>query len=294
MYKQIESNKRRSVLLIFLFILIITLVGWAVGEITDYGYGILVLALVISVVMSLAGYFGGDKMALAVSGAKGIKKEDNPYVYRMVENISITAGQPTPKVYLINDTGMNAFATGRKPDKSSIALTTGLVNGLENEELEGVIAHEMSHVKNYDIRMMTLVGVLAGTIVLVSDIFLRGMFFGGRRRSNNKTHPAILIIGLAFIILSPIIAQIIKLAVSRKREFLADADGALLTRYPEGLARALEKISHSPKPLEKANNATAHLYIVSPFGGKAGKGLAKMFSTHPPVAERVRALRGMA
>lgn len=293
MYKQIESNKRRSFLLIFLFILIITLLGWLIGEITDWGYGGLVLALIISVAMSLFGYFSGDKLALAVAGARAIKKEDEPYVYRMIENLGITAGLPRPKVYLISDPGMNAFACGRKPERASIALTTGLVQSLENEELEGVLAHELSHIKNFDIRLMTLVGILVGTIVLVSDFFFRGMRLGGRNR-NSKTHPIIILIGIVFIILAPLAAQLIKLAISRKREFLADAEGALLTRYPEGLARALEKIGKAPRALMRANNATAHLYIVSPFGGQALKGLARLFSTHPPVEERVRALRQMA
>lgn len=260
----------------------------------DWGYGVLVLALVVSAGMSLIGYFSGDKVALAVAGARLIKKEDKPDIYQMVEKMSMAAGIPCPKVYLISDSGMNAFATGRKPELASIALTTGLVQNLEKEELEGVIAHELSHVKNYDIRMMTLVGVLAGAVVLVSNMFFRGMIFGRNRRSDNKTHPLIMVVGIILILLSPIIAQIIKLAVSRKREFLADASGAMLTLYPEGLARALEKIGKQHAPLRKANNATAHLYIVSPFGGKAGKGLAKLFSTHPPVEERVRALRRMA
>ena len=293
MYNQIETNKRRSFILIFLFILIIVLIGWVIGEITDYGYGILIFAVALSVGMSLTGYYSGDKIALAVAGAKLTKKEENPYVYRMVENVAITAGIQTPKVYIIDDPGMNAFATGRKPELSSVAVTKGLIDNLENEELEAVIAHEISHIKNFDIRLMTLVGVLVGVIVLVSDLFFRSMLFGGRNR-NNKTHPAIMIAGVILIILSPIIAQIIKLTVSRKREFLADASGALLTRYPEGLARALEKIGKQTTPLKHANNATAHLYIASPFGGKAGKGIAKLFSTHPPIEERIKELRRMA
>ena len=292
MYNQIESNKRRSAFLIIIFIIIIALIGWLISEITDWGYGILIFAVVISIVMSVTGYFSGDKIALLTAGAKPIKKEDNPYVYRLVENLCITAGLPLPKIYLIPDAGMNAFATGRNPEKSSIALTSGIVKNLENEELEGVIAHELSHVKNFDIRLMTLVGVLVGTIVLIGDLFFRSMLFGGRNR-NSKTHPAIMIAGFVLILLSPIVAQIIKLAVSRKREFLADASGALLTRYPEGLARALEKIGKQPAPLRRANNATAHLYFASPFGSKAGKGMAKLFSTHPGVEERVRALRKM-
>lgn len=294
MYDQIASNKRKSWILVILFVFIISTIGWAAGELTETGYGILVIAFLFSVGTSVISYFASDKIALSVSGARGpITKNDNPYVYRLVENLSITAGLPMPRVYLIPSQSLNAFATGRDPEHAAIALTTGIVEALENEELEGVIAHELSHIKNYDIRLMTFVVVLVGTIVLLSDYMFRWGFIFGGRRNNNQIGGWLAIMGIILLILSPIIAELIKLAVSRKREFLADASGSLMTRYPEGLARALEKIAQAP-PMERASRATAHLFIASPFGAKAKGGLAKLFSTHPPVVERVRALRGMA
>ena len=260
----------------------------------DYGYGMMGLAVVISFFMTLVSYFKGDKIALKSTGAKEIQKKDHPYVYRMIENLCITAGTPVPKVHIIDSPALNAFATGRDPKHASIALTTGIINTLENEELEGVIAHELSHIKNYDIRVMTIVVVLVGTIALISDMFFRMRFFGvGNRRSSNdsgKSGGIIMIIGIVLLILSPIIAELIKLAVSRKREYLADASGALLTRYPEGLASALEKISTSSETLPHASAATAHLFISSPFKKKSISGL---FSTHPPIEERVKQLRSM-
>lgn len=293
MYNQIDSNKRKTWALIIIFIIVISLIGYFIGFVTEDGYGIFGLAIIISVVMSLFGYFSGDKVALATSGAKEIQENDNPYLYRMVENLCITAGMPIPKVHLITDDAINAFATGRDPQHASIAITTGAINKLENEELEGVIAHELSHIKNYDIRLMTVVIVLVGIIALVSDIFLRMTIFGGGRKSESKgSNPIFLIIGVVLIILSPIIAQLIKFAVSRKREYLADASGSLLTRYPEGLARALEKINNDHTVLKRANNATAHLYISNPFGGTK-KFLANAFSTHPPLEDRINQLRGM-
>jgi len=294
MYNQITSNKRKSFLLIFLFISIILALGWFFGKLTDYGIGGLILALIISFSMTLVSYYQGDKIVLATSGAKPIAKEDNPYIYRIVENLCITAGLPTPKIYVIPDPAMNAFACGRDGEHSSIALTSGIIEKLENEELEGVIAHELSHVKNLDIRLMTLVAILVGTIALLSNWMSRSFLWGNHRneKKEGSLGAVILIVGLVLMILSPIIAQLIQLAISRKREFLADASGALLTRYPEGLARALEKISTSA-PLKTANNATAHLYISNPFGQKV-TWLTKLFSTHPPVEERIKSLREMA
>lgn len=294
MYNQITSNKRKSFLLIFLFISIILALGWFFGKLTDYGIGGLILALIISFSMTLVSYYQGDKIVLATSGAKPIAKEDNPYIYRIVENLCITAGLPTPKIYVIPDPAMNAFACGRDGEHSSIALTSGIIEKLENEELEGVIAHELSHVKNLDIRLMTLVAILVGTIALLSNWMSRSFLWGNHQneKKEGSLGAVILIVGLALMILSPIIAQLIQLAISRKREFLADASGALLTRYPEGLARALEKISTSA-PLKTANNATAHLYISNPFGQKV-TWLTKLFSTHPPVEERIKSLREMA
>ena len=299
MYKDIAANKRNSVLLVLIFVIIIAAIGYIVGLYYNgnaigsaYPYGPVAIAMVISLGFTMFSYFQGDKVALWSSGAKPLLKEQNGYVYNMVENLCITAGTPVPKIYLIEDAAINAFATGRNPEKASIALTRGAVEKLENEELEGVIAHELSHVKNFDIRFMMLVMVLVGTISIMADMFLRSRLFGfgGRRDNDRGGNPILLIIGLVLIVLSPIIAELIKLAISRKREFLADASGALLTRYPEGLARALEKIALENRPLAKSSTATAHLFIASPF---SGKGLKNMFSTHPPVEERVKRLRAM-
>ncbi|PLX25744.1 zinc metalloprotease HtpX [Candidatus Parcubacteria bacterium] len=291
MYKQIDSNKRKSFFLILVFILVIVGLGWVWGYYYgEGGYFITILAAIFAMLMSAVSFFAGDKVALTQSGAKEIKKEDNPYVWRMVENLSITAGVPMPKVHIIDDPAMNAFATGRDPEHSSIALTTGIIKGLENEELEGVIAHEMSHIKNYDIRVMMVVIVCVGIVTLMADWLLRSFIWGGKSRDNKQGNAIVMIVGIALAILSPLFAKLIQLAVSRKREFLADASGALLTRYPEGLARALEKISYQNQPLRRANKATAHLYISSPFKGKK---VSKLFATHPPVEERVVELRSM-
>ncbi|HLC99496.1 MAG TPA: M48 family metallopeptidase [Patescibacteria group bacterium] len=297
MYNQIALNKRRTILLIAIFVAVIVGIGYAIsfvsgGNPTAWLAG----ALVFSLISALAGYYQGDKMALWSAGAVPIQKQDNPYIYRIVENLCITAGMPVPKIYLIPDSAPNAFATGRDPQHASIAFTTGIIEQLENEELEGVAAHELSHVKNYDIRVMTIVVVLAGTIALLANWFMHMQFLGGRGNDRDRGGGALgailMIVGLIFIILSPIIAQLIQLAVSRRREFLADASGALLTRYPAGLASALKKISSYQRPMQSASNATAHLYITNPFGA-SGKRMAKLFSTHPPVEERVKALGEM-
>ena len=247
--------------------------------------------------MTVVSYFAGDKIALATSGAKPIEHDDNKYVYHLVENLCITAGLPIPKIYLIEDASINAFATGRKPELSSIAITRGAIEKLTNEELEGVIAHELSHVQNYDIRFMTLVAVMVGAIVILSDIFLRSRWLFGGRRSNDREGGGqlgviLLIIGVVLAILSPLIAELIKLAISRRREYLADASGSLLTRYPEGLASALEKIALENQPLRMASKATAHLFIANPFG--SDKKFTNLFSTHPPIEERIKKLREMA
>jgi heat shock protein HtpX len=290
-YDHINASKRNSVLLIAAFSLLIAGVGWVFAGPLGYGYGMLAFAVAIAFVMNLVGYFQGDQIALRVSGAEGpTEKERSPYVWRMVENLCITAGMPMPKIYLIPDKTMNAFATGRDPAHASIALTTGIVEGLENEQLEGVIAHELSHVKNYDVRYMTLVVVLVGTIALLSNLFFRMSFLG--RGSNRQGGAIFAIIGIVLVIFSPVIAQLIKFAVSRRREFLADASGALLTRYPEGLAQALEHIGAQGQPLARANQATAHLFLANPFGARSG-GMSKLFATHPPIKERVQRLREM-
>lgn len=291
MYNQIASNKRKTFLLILIFIGIIIGLGYILGQISGYGQRGVLLAMGISLLMTLISYYSGDKLALAVSGAKQIQKSENPYLWRIVENLSITAGLPMPKLHLINDQAINAFATGRDPEHSSVAVTTGAILKLENEELEGVLAHELSHIKNYDIRVMTIVIVLVGAIALISDWMFRAHFLSGRGDRDRSVHPIFLIIGLLLAILTPIFAQLIQLAVSRKREYLADASGALLTRFPEGLARALQKISLSKAPMARANSATAHMFISNPFGASR---LRTLFSTHPPIEERIKILRGLA
>lgn len=290
MYNQITSNKRKTVVLMMVFIAVILGLGTALGAIYGDAYGGIAIALIISFFMNIIGYYKGDAIALRSSGAKEIQKNDNPYVYRMVENLCITAGMPVPKVYIIPTTAMNAFATGRDPQHASIALTQGIIDKLENEELEGVIAHELAHIKNYDIRTMTIVVVLVGTIIMLADWLMRAHFF--RKNDNGKSNPIFLILGIVLAILSPLLAQLIQLAISRKREFLADATGALLTRYPDGLASALQKISQDPNDFPKASKATAHLFISNPLKNKTSL-TKKLFSTHPPVEERIAALRDM-
>ncbi len=296
MYSQIDSNKRKTTLLIAIFFVFIIALGWFIGVYMGYGYDITIFAVVLSVLMTLISYYQGDKIALMSTGAKEIKKQDNPYVFRLVENLAITAGTPAPKVYIIDSPALNAFATGRDPQHASIALTTGIISALENEELEAVIAHELSHIKNFDIRLMTIVVVLVGAIALLSNLFFRARFLGfhGKHDSNGRgggqLGAIIMIVGVALLILSPLIAELIKLAISRKREYLADASSALLTRYPEGLAKALEKISQSKTPLATASAATAHLFIANPFKAKS---FTSLFSTHPPVEDRIKKLRGM-
>lgn len=297
MYSQITANKRRTIVLIAIFIAVVLGLGYLYDYLygAGYGYGGLIMAGTISALMTLTSYFAGDKLALAVSGAKLIAKEQNAYLYRIVENLCIAQGMPIPKIHIIQDPAINAFATGRDPKHASIAVTTGALEKLENEELEGVLAHELSHVKNYDIRVMTIVIVLVGIVSLLSQWMFRMQYFGRGRRDDRAGNAGaiIMVIGLVLMILAPLVAELIKLAVSRRREYLADASGALITRFPEGLARALEKIGAQKQPLLRANEATAHLYIANPFGASR-KWLTGMFSTHPPIEERIKILRQMA
>lgn len=298
MYKQIAENKRKTVLMFAIFVAFVAGLAWLISYVYQVEW-IFPVAIGVSLVQTLGSYYYSDKIALAVSGAKPIKKSDNPYLYRMVENLAITAGVPMPGVYIIDDTAINAFATGRDPQHASVAVTRGALERLENEELEGVLAHELSHVKNYDIRVSTIAVVLVGVVALVSDLFLRSLWFGGGRDRDHDSNSAgqlqaiLMIVALVLAILAPLVAQLIQLAVSRKREYLADASGALLTRYPEGLARALEKIGKDKEPLEVANKATAHLYFANPLKDYAGR-INALFSTHPPIEDRVRRLRKMA
>ncbi len=294
MYQQIDANRHRTWILLSLFVGLLAGAGYLLGLANgDRGSG-LVFALVVSGVSVTFSWFLGDKLILLTSHAKAITaREQNEYVWNLVENLCIASGLPLPHIYLIDDPSPNAFATGRDPAHASIALTTGLVQQLENEELEGVIAHELSHVKNLDTRYMILVAVLVGTLSLLGDWFVHGGF---RRRSDREGNGGIfLIIGLVFVVLAPLIGQLIKFAISREREYLADASAALLTRYPEGLARALEKISASAIPVQNAPQASAHLWIADPTGRTRGLGskLAGLFSTHPPITARIQRLRSM-
>lgn len=295
-YDSIAGNKRKSIILVVLFTLFVGFIGWAIGTATDYSASGLVFAVIVAVVMTLAGYYGGDKIALMTSGAQGpIDKNRLPYVYNMVENLCIADGLPVPKIYVIDDSAINAFATGRDPKHASVAVTTGAIEKLKNEELEGVLAHELSHVKNYDIRYMMLVLMLVNIITLLARWFFYAGRFGGGRNSGNRGNAAgvLAIIGIVFLILSPIIAQLVHLAVSRRREFLADASGALLTRFPAGLAAALEKIQReNTQPMRRANDATAHLFFANPFG-PGGKRFGRLFMTHPPIEERISVLKSM-
>ena len=293
MYSQITANKRKTWFLIIIFTVVIVGLGWMFGEYTNSGNTGIILAVMLATLMNLIGYFHGDKVALATSGAKPIQKQDNPRLYRIVENLAITAGMHTPKIYVMNDPAGNAFATGRDPAHASIAVTTGLMNMLDDQELQGVLSHELSHIKNYDIRVMTIVIVLVGIILLLSDMLLRSMFWSGRHSDNKEGGGILLIVGLMLAMLSPLFAELIKLAVSRSREYLADADGALLTRYPEGLARALEKIAAQDRPLTRANHATAHLFLANPFDPHVTKKFEHLFSTHPPIEDRIAKLRSM-
>lgn len=283
-------------MIIILFIAFITTILYVYGKASGFGLSYAGIGLIIAGTMSFSSYYYSDKMILGMSQAKQIQKNDNPQLFRIVENLCIGAGVPMPKIYIINDSAPNAFATGRDPNHSVVCVTTGILDKLDKIELEGVIAHELSHVRNYDIRLMAIVVILVGLVALLADIFMRSLWYGGERRREDRgnSQGIFLLIGIVLAILSPLIATLIQLAVSRKREFLADASGALLTRYPEGLASALEKISADKEPLEVANNATAHLYIANPFKGKIqGSWFSNLFNTHPPIEERIRILRSM-
>jgi heat shock protein HtpX len=295
-YDQISQNRRRTVILITVFVLLISALGWAYGELRGQGLEMIALAAGFAAIATIFGYFAGDSIALAAAGAEGpIEKSDAPELYRLVENLSIAAGLKTPKVYVIPDGAINAFATGRDPAHASLAVTAGAVQKLEKTELEGVIAHEISHIKNYDIRYLMIVAVLVGAVVILADWLRHAFFWGGGRKRDDRSGGSgmILVIGLAVAILAPLLAELIKLAVSREREYLADASGALLTRYPEGLARALERIGADRDPLDRANEGTAHLYFANPFGNVSSRVIG-LFSTHPPIEERVKRLRQMA
>lgn len=296
-YSQISGNKMRTWLIMGLFVIIITTIAYVFGKTAGYGMSYAGIALIFSGLMSLGSYYYSDKIILSMSRAKQIKKSDYPEFFRIVENLCIGSGLPMPKVYVIEDTATNAFATGRDPKHAVICATTGIIEKLNKVELEGVVAHELSHIKNFDIRLMAIVTILVGVVALMADFFMRSIWFSGHRNDREErgnVQGIFLLIGIILAILSPIIATLIQLAVSRRRELLADASAALLTRYPEGLASALEKIGKDKEPLEAANNATAHLYIANPFKGKKiDNWLAGLFNTHPPIEERIKILRSM-
>jgi len=298
-YNQISSNKLRTFLIISLFIGFISFFFFLVGKFTGNSGSYFIIGLFFSCLSGIGSYFYSDKIVLFMTGAKPANKEDYFDFYTVAENLSIAAGLPMPKLYVIPDAAPNAFATGRDPKHAVVVATTGLLQKLERAELEGVIAHELSHVKNYDILLMSIVSVLVGLVAYVSDWIMRSLWWRGfsqrENREEKNQNALVFILFIFFLIITPIIATLIQLAISRRREFLADASGALLTRYPEGLARALEKISADPHLLRTASNATAHLFIVNPLHKreKFVNWLAGLFSTHPPVEERIKLLREM-
>lgn len=290
-----RGNIVKSYVLMTGFILFVVLASYVFGEALGYGSGFVGIAVLFSIASTFASYFWGDKMILAMSRARPADRRRDFDYFTVAENLSIAAGIPKPKLYVIDDTAMNAFATGRDPEHGVIVATTGLLSRLDRRELEGVIAHEISHIRNYDIRLMAIVGVLVGTLAFLADMFMRSLWWGGgRRRDSRDGGGPILLIGIALAIITPMLAMIMQLAVSRRREYLADASGVELTRYPEGLARALEKLTGDREVLEAASNATAHLYIVNPFKGKKFAAMfSQLFHTHPPIEERVKILRSL-
>lgn len=290
-YTQADKNIRLTWIYITGFLIFVIGVGYVFAEVMN-NFAILIGAVIFSALMSFASYWWSDKIVLSMSGAKEVTRENAREIYRLMENLCITAGLPVPKIYVIQDSSPNAFATGRNPEHAVIAITTGLAEKLEKKELEGVIAHELSHIGNRDILLSTIIVVLVGFIALMADWFRRWTWFGDRGddRDRGQLGLILFIAGIILSILAPLAAMLIQLAISRKREFLADADGALLTRYPEGLASALEKISTDPTPMHSANRATAHLFIANPFRGKK---ISNLFQTHPPIAERVKRLQEM-
>jgi heat shock protein HtpX len=289
LYTHQESNIAKTWILMSVFFAVVVAIGWGVSYYYD-NPGILAFAVIFSVATNVWAYWSSDKVVIAMSGARPASEAEYPDLNNIVENLAITAGLPKPRVYVIQDPAPNAFATGRNKEHAAVAVTTGLLGMMSRTELEGVLAHELSHIGNRDMLVSTVAVVLVGFVTLVSDFFLRSALFGGGRDRENR-NPILMLVAVAFIVLSPIVATLIQLAISRKREFLADASGALLTRYPEGLASALQKIGSYAQPMQRANNATAHLYISNPFGPKAAmSGLTKLFMTHPPIEDRVRAL----
>lgn len=293
LYTHKDQNILKTWLLFTVFFIVVIGIGWVFSQL--YGDpGILYIAVAFSTVMSVVSYWFSDKIVLATANAKPVSMQTSPELYRIVENLSITAGLPMPRVYIVPESQPNAFATGRNPEHAVVAVTQGLLEKLDRSELEGVLAHELSHIGNRDMLVGTVAVVLVGFISLLSDMFMRSVFWGGSRNNNSRGNGGvILLIGLVLSILAPLAATLMQLAISRRREFLADASGALLTRYPEGLARALEKIAGDPTPMGTANNTTAHLWLSSPFKQGSKGSFHDLFLTHPPLQKRIAALRGM-
>lgn len=292
LYQQRSRNVLKTYALMAGFLVVVIAIGWAIS----WYYGnpaILYGAVAVSLIMNVGSYWFSDKIALSMNGARPALREEFFDLYTVTENLAITAGLPMPRLYVIEDPAPNAFATGRDEKHAVVAVTTGLLAILNRTELEGVIAHELSHIQNKDMLVMTVAVVLAGFVAIVADIFLRmSLFGGGGQDRDSKAGVLFMVLAVVAIILAPIAAQLIQLAISRRREFLADSSGALLTRYPEGLASALQKIAQDGTPMRRANHATAHLFIGNPFGSQAGKFMNKLFATHPPVEARVAALMG--
>lgn len=297
LYEQVDSNKRKSLVIMGGFIAFIVAVSFVMSQALEFGPGFVGVALIISGLMSFGSYYYSDKIILSLSNARPADRRRDFHFYTVTENLVMAAQIPMPKLYVIEDSSMNAFATGRDPEHAVVVATTGILERLNRTELEGVVAHELSHIKNYDIRLMSLVTVLVGVITLLADWFLRISFWGGRGRDREggQAQALFMFLGLILAFLSPIIATLIKLAISRRREFLADASAVAITKYPDGLASALEKLGIDREPLEAANKATAHLYITNPLKNLKGSvGMfAGLFSTHPPIEERIKSLRNM-
>lgn len=305
MYERISSNVRKSWLLVIGFVAFVAVVGYTIGIAFDYGYWPLLIAAMVSLFMTWGSYFNSDKIALAMSRARPADGPEYNQLNNIVEGLSLAAGMPTPRVYVVEDDAPNAFATGRSPEHGAVAVTTGLLNKMSRDELEGVIAHELSHIKNRDTLVMTLAVTLVGVIVLLSDFMMRALWWGGggRRDDRGGGNAIFAVIGIVLLIVSPIVAQVMQFAISRRREFLADADGVFLTRYPDGLINALEKLRADQTVVRSGSRATAHLWIESPIprakgearGGKGnGAWLNRLFDTHPPLEDRIAALRESA
>lgn len=293
----IQSNITKTYVIMTLFVVFVVLIAYVFGHALGYGNSFMWFAVIFSVVSSFASYYWGDSLILAMSSARPADRKRDFDFFTVAENLSMAAGIPKPRLYVIEDTAMNAFATGRDPKHAIVVATTGILSRLDRRELEGVIAHELSHIKNYDTRLMAVVAVLVGTVAYLADMFLRSLWWGGGRRDRDEDRGLagiLMIVGIVLAILSPILATLIQMAASRNREYLADVSGAKLTRYPEGLARALEKLGRDREVLEAATNATAHLYITNPFKGKNfGAWFANAFNTHPPIEDRIKRLRSL-